>query len=147
MKKILLGKNERGFTLIELLVVIAIIAVLASLSFVGLQNARRRGNDVAALGQMNAILAQAQICADAGYSISSSSTATDICTNAQKWPSLVGGWSYASSATTTVAIGGLTSHVFDGDVSNGDFKYIATTSIGGNKVIVCYEGGCGKDGF
>lgn len=127
------NKSQKGFTLIELLVVIAIIAVLASLSFVGLQNARRRGNDVAALGQMNAILAQAQICADAGTNLGVPATTTAICTGSNNYPALPIGWAYTAT--------------YDIDVSNGDYSYQASSSIPTAKTITCTEGGCSKTGF
>lgn len=133
-----LRNNSKGFTLIELLVVIAIIAVLASLSFVGLQNARRRGNDVGALGQMNAILAQAQICADQGVNLISPAAAAEVC-NATTgtdavYPALPTGWAYVATG-------------FDGVVSDGTYAYRADSSVGGTKTITCTEGGCVKTGF
>lgn len=129
------NKSQRGFTLIELLVVIAIIAVLASLSFVGLQNARRRGNDVAALGQMNAILAQAQICADTSgvTALGIPATTNAICTGSNNYPSLPTGWAYTAT--------------YDIDVTDGDYSYQASSSIPAAKTITCTEGGCSKSGF
>lgn len=44
-----------GFTLIELLIVIAIIGILVSIAMVGYRSARVRGNEVSAIGTLNAI--------------------------------------------------------------------------------------------
>lgn len=134
----LLKNNSKGFTLIELLVVIAIIAVLASLSFVGLQNARRRGNDVAMLGQMNAILPEAQICMDTTGSSGLTGTITAaggsvICATAGStatYPAAITGWSYNTAVTSSV--------------SGGTFSYGATAT---GKTITCSEGGCVRTGF
>lgn len=141
MKKILFSKNERGFTLIELLVVIAIIAVLSSLAFVGLQNARRRGNDVAMLATMNGIRVEAQICLDQTGSSGltgtiSASGGTVICATAGStttYPTPITAWSYGTAVSSSV--------------SDGTFTYTAASSLGGTKSISCTETKCTASGF
>lgn len=129
-----LTANSRGFTLIELLVVIAIIAVLASLSFVGLQNARKRGNDVAMLAQMNAILPQAQICLDQDDALTNPIVAaggSDICIGSTTYPtSIPAGWTFNTAVVSSVA--------------EGTFSYGAVST---GKTITCTDGGCSKTGF
>jgi prepilin-type N-terminal cleavage/methylation domain-containing protein len=47
--------RRRGFTLIELMIVIAIISIIAALAIPNLVEARKRGNEVSAIGGLKAI--------------------------------------------------------------------------------------------
>ena len=60
MKKILLA-SKQGFTLIELLVVITIISVLTIITVSQFQTAKKKANDVARKGDLNALTKALQL--------------------------------------------------------------------------------------
>jgi len=66
----------RGFTLIELLVVIAIIGILSSVVLASLNTARSKGNDAAAMSDLDGIRTQAQL-----YYSDHTNSYADICTD------------------------------------------------------------------
>lgn len=51
----MLKDNKKGFTIIELLIVIAIIGLLATISIVALNGARKKGRDAARIGNVRQI--------------------------------------------------------------------------------------------
>ena len=64
--------HNRGFTLIELMVVITIIAVISSIIFVVLNDARGKGNDTKVKAQLSAIRAKAELFYDSNASYNGS---------------------------------------------------------------------------
>lgn len=61
-------QTNKGFTLIELLVVVAIIGILAAVVLTSLGQARTKAKDAAAMAEMSAMRAEAELAVtNAGY--------------------------------------------------------------------------------
>jgi len=70
--------TNKGFTLIELLVVIAIIGILSGIAIFGLSDARKKGQDAAAIAALGQIPAQAAIFYDDGNTYTGVCASTNV---------------------------------------------------------------------
>jgi prepilin-type N-terminal cleavage/methylation domain-containing protein len=61
MNKKAMPAGRQGFTLIELLVVITIISILSIITFSQFQTAKKKANDVARKGDLNALVKSLQM--------------------------------------------------------------------------------------
>lgn len=52
--------TRSGFTLLELMIVVAIIAIIAAIAFPSLQNARKSGNEAAAVSMVRSLVSAAE---------------------------------------------------------------------------------------
>ncbi len=136
----------KAFTLIELLIVIAIIGILASAILVGLQSARTKANDSAALTAMTSTVATVLVCIDSKTSIMGAPTAiggTNVCTDAAVsvgvFPALANNnWQLTAGWTTAI------------NKATGAYGFTATNITTAAKTIICNNatpGRCVTNGF
>lgn len=80
-------KNKKGFTLIELLVAMTIVAVLAGISLVSYQGARRNARDGKRKTDLEQIRSAVEMCrADTGsYPVGTLSSGDNVTCNAQTY--------------------------------------------------------------
>lgn len=162
-----LKTDLRGFTILELLVVIAIIALLSSIAFIGIQNARQRGKDATALAIMNDIFKEASICLERGYALNQPLNAIGggglVCPVASlNYPALPVGSNWKYDLGTGAPPGNILSETSGGRFyiraispssatsANGSITSTDTTpgSTTATKIIYCEQvEGCKKSGF
>lgn len=111
------NKKIKGFTFIEILIVVSIIAIISSIVFVMLNNAKDRASRAAALSIAKSALSELVNCQnDNGYADSDAIAAGQIiCCNASgsgcnlagakpghtaPWPAFTQGWGYGTGSDT-----------------------------------------------
>lgn len=109
------NKKIGGFTFIEILIVVSIIAIISSIVFVMLNNAKDKASRASALSTAKSALSELVNCQnDNGYADSDAITAGQIiCCNASgsgcnsgdakpghtaAWPALTQGWGYGTGS-------------------------------------------------
>lgn len=157
-----LKPNSKGFTILELLVVIAIIALISSIAFVGIQSARQKGKDAAALALMNDIFKEASICLERGQVLNQPTNATGggglVCGVATlNYPALPVGsnWKYDTPGNILSETSGGRFYIraispSTATSANGSITSTSTTPgvTTAEKTIVCEQvEGCKKSGF
>ena len=123
-------QDKTGFTLIELLITMAVVGVLATVVVQNVSGAKAKAQEARTVASLRSAQQVATYCLDSKNNLNTPNIANVICAGQGNWPAPVGmGWEYADTALCT----------FDGDVSDGTFKYCATD---GTKTISCTESGC-----
>lgn len=140
-----LKSNSRGFTILELLVVISIIALLSTIVFVGIQNAKQKGKDVAMMEVMTDAWKLASICMDRGFTLTNPiivSGGSQICAGAgaptETYVAVPAGSNWAYNTATS------------SNATDGSFSFSASYPASGaaTKTITCVQvTGCTKSGF
>lgn len=135
------NKKRKGFTFIEILIVVSIIAILTTIVFAILNNAKDRASRASAISSAKSALSELVNCQnDNGYADSDAITVGQvICCNAAgsgctlagakpghtaTWPPLNTGWTYGTGADVPT-----------GALSSGDytFKIVKT----GETTVTC----------
>ena len=121
---------QRAFTLIELMAAVGIIALLATLSMVGLSAVRESSRVRAAMGSMSAAQNSAFACLARGSTLNDRVEQGILCDSGTlRWPVLPTGWVYDTPAAAA------------SDASTRTFSFSAS---GDGVVITCTQDECIK---